>query len=83
MADKLLRTFAKLLADHPDEIRVDREDVDESFSEITIWANPSDTGKLIGKNGAMISAIKSFISGCKAKEGRSYRVQISSNEAGA
>ncbi len=80
MADKFLRSFAKLIADHPEDIRVDREDVDDSFSEITIWANPDDTGKLIGKNGKMISSIKSLISGCKAKDGRSYRVNISSNE---
>jgi predicted RNA-binding protein YlqC (UPF0109 family) len=80
MADKLIRSFAKLIADFPDEIRVDREDVDEGFSQINVWANAADTGKLIGKNGKMISSLKTVISGCKAKDGRSYRVTISSNE---
>jgi predicted RNA-binding protein YlqC (UPF0109 family) len=80
MADKFIRSFAKLIADFPDEIRVDREDIDDSFSQINVWTNQADTGKLIGKNGKMISSLKSVISGCKAKDGRSYRVIISSNE---
>jgi predicted RNA-binding protein YlqC (UPF0109 family) len=80
MADKFIRSFAKLIADFPDDIRVDREDVDDSFSQINVWANQADTGKLIGKNGKMISSLKTVVSGCKAKDGRSYRVTISSNE---
>ncbi len=81
MADRFILTFAKLICDFPDEIKLSRVDVDETFSEITLSVNPADTGKLIGKNGKMISSIKSFISGCKAKEGRSYRLMIHSNES--
>ncbi len=81
MADKFIYTFATLIASKPDEIRIERKDVDETFSEITLFADKSDTGKLIGKEGKMISALKSVISGCKAKENRSYRIIIKSNEA--
>ncbi len=81
MADKFIYTFATLIANRPDEIRIERKDVDETFSEITLFADKSDTGKLIGKEGKMISALKSVISGCKAKENRSYRIIIKSNEA--
>ena len=35
-----------------------------------------ELGKLIGKEGKMISAIKTLISGCKAKENRSFRVMV-------
>ncbi len=80
MADKFIYTFAKLIASKPDEIKVQRKDVDESFSEITVIADKSDTGKLIGKDGKMISALKSVISGCKAKEERAYRIVIKSHE---
>ena len=71
---------AKLIAEYPDEIEVKRVDVDDTFSEIEILANKSDTGKLIGKNGKMISSLKTIITGCKAKENRSYRVTINSHE---
>ncbi len=80
MIDKFILEFAKLIADYPDKIRVDRDDVDEKFSELIVWANKGDTGKLIGKNGKMISSLKTIISGCKAKDGRSYRVSIKANE---
>jgi len=80
MVEKFLDTFAKMIADYPQKIRVEREDIDDSFSTITLFADPNDTGKLIGKNGKMISSIKSVISGCKAKDNRSYRINIQSNE---
>ncbi len=79
MADKFIRSFARLIADKPEAIRITREDVDDSFTEIFLWADKGDTGKLIGKNGKMISSLKTIISGCKAKEGRAYRVTIKAN----
>ncbi len=80
MADKFILEFAKLIADKPDEIAVYREDIDEGFSEIILVTDKNDTGKLIGKDGKMISSLKSIISGCKAKDSRSYRVTIKSND---
>ena len=80
MAEKFILEFAKLIAEYPDEIEVKRVDIDDTFSEIEIKANKSDTGKLIGRQGKMISSLKTIITGCKAKENRSYRVTINSNE---
>ncbi len=80
MADKFIYTFATLIAGKPEAVKVERKDVDETFTEITLIADKSDTGKLIGKEGKMISALKSVISGCKAKEKRSYRITIKSHE---
>jgi predicted RNA-binding protein YlqC (UPF0109 family) len=80
MAEKFIYTFATLVAAKPEALKVERKDVDDSFSEITLIADKSDTGKLIGKEGKMISALKSVISGCKAKENRSYRIVIKSHE---
>ena len=80
MAEKFILEFAKLIAEYPNEIEVKRVDVDDTFSEIEVLANKSDTGKLIGRNGKMISSLKTIITGCKAKENRSYRVTINSHE---
>ncbi len=80
MAEQFILEFAKLIADKPEAISVSREDIDDTFSEIILRADKKDTGKLIGKEGKMISSLKSIISGCKAKEGRSYRVTIKSND---
>jgi hypothetical protein len=76
MVENFIETFAKIVANQPNDIRVERKDIDEGFSEIVLYARREDAGKLIGKEGKMISAIKTLISGCKAKENRSYRVMV-------
>jgi len=67
--------FAKLIASNPDDVRVEVEEGDE-VTEIVLYANQADIGKLIGKSGKMIGAIKTVISGCKAKDGMSYRINV-------
>lgn len=67
--------FAKLIALHPDDIRVEVKEGNE-VTEIVLFANQADIGKLIGKEGKMIGAIKTVISGCKAKDGVSYRINV-------
>ena len=48
----------------------------DSIVDITIIANKSDIGKLIGREGKMIGALKTVISGCKAKNNLTYRIKI-------
>ncbi|MBW6487807.1 KH domain-containing protein [Sulfurimonas sp.] len=67
--------FARLIASNPDDVRVEVKEGDET-TEILLYANQADIGKLIGKEGKMIGAIKTVISGCKAKDGVSYRINV-------
>ena len=67
--------FAKLLSFEPDKIRsevVHHED----FDEIVIWAKKGDAGRIIGKNGAMVKAIKNVIDGCRVKENKNYKITV-------
>lgn len=76
MVDAFLTSYTKLLVEHPEDISIEISEVDEGFDEITIFANSEDIGKLIGKQGRMINSIKTVISGCKAKGGKNYRVNV-------
>ncbi|MEA1956308.1 MAG: KH domain-containing protein [Campylobacterota bacterium] len=67
--------YARLIASNPDDIKVDVDEGDK-ITQIVLYANQSDIGKLIGKEGKMIGAIKTVISGCKAKDGVSYRINV-------
>ncbi|EQB39696.1 RNA-binding protein [Sulfurimonas hongkongensis] len=67
--------FAKLIATYPEDIKVQTKQGDE-ITEIVLYANQADVGKLIGKEGKMIGAIKTVISGCKAKDGVSYKINV-------
>ncbi len=75
MISEFVAQFAKLIASFPDDVRVDVTEGDE-VTEIVLFANQADIGKLIGKEGKMIGAIKTVISGCKAKDGMSYRINV-------
>ena len=75
MISDFVAQFARLIASYPDDIRVEVKEGDE-MTEIVLFANQADIGKLIGKEGKMIGAIKTVISGCKAKDGVSYRINV-------
>ncbi|MDY0116148.1 MAG: KH domain-containing protein [Sulfurimonadaceae bacterium] len=75
MISEFVAQFAKLIASYPEDISVNTKESDEVI-EIILHANQADVGKLIGKEGKMIGAIKTVISGCKAKDGKSYRINV-------
>jgi len=79
MVTDFVAEYARLIATHPEDIRVEMFDGDD-IAEIVLYANPDDIGKLIGKEGKMIGAIKTVISGCKAKDGKSYRINVEAAE---
>ena len=75
MVTDFVAEFARLIATYPDEVKVESKTSDD-LVEIVLYANQVDVGKLIGKEGKMIGAIKTVISGCKAKDGKSYRINV-------
>ncbi len=64
-----------MIANYPEDVQVEANEGNEMI-EIVLHANQADVGKLIGKEGKMIGAIKTLISGCKAKDGKSYRINV-------
>lgn len=76
MVTDFLLSYTKLLVENPEDISIEITEIDENFDEITLFSNSEDVGKLIGKNGRMINAIKTLISGCKAKGGKNYRLNV-------
>jgi predicted RNA-binding protein YlqC (UPF0109 family) len=76
VVQEFVLSYARMIASHPEALSIVVEPMDEYGDEITLYADPTDVGKLIGKEGRMINAIKTIISGCKAKGGKSYRVNV-------
>jgi predicted RNA-binding protein YlqC (UPF0109 family) len=58
----------KSIVDHPDDVSVD-EDVSEDKTTLTIHVNSEDMGKVIGKSGRIIRAIRDLIKLMAAKQG--------------
>ena len=85
MVVDFVANFARMISTYPDDVRVEvtnsqsgNNEYNSEVTEITLYANQADIGKLIGKEGKMIGAIKTVISGCKAKDSKSYRINVES-----
>jgi len=79
MVKDFVLSYAQMIVLHPEHISIEITSIDDTSDEITLFADAEDVGKLIGKEGRMINAIKTVISGCKAKGGKNYRVNIKAN----
>lgn len=76
MVEKFIEEYAKLIASEPENVSVSCVNLGESFDEIIVRTSKNDTGRLIGKDGKMINALKTLITGYKAKEPTSYRITV-------
>lgn len=76
MVEKFIEEYAKLVAKDPECVSVSRINLGENFDEIIVRTSKNDTGRLIGKDGKMINALKTLITGYKAKEPTSYRITV-------
>ena len=76
MVEKFIEEYAKLIASEPENVSVSRVNLGENFDEIIVRTSKNDTGRLIGKDGKMINALKTLITGYKAKESTSYRITV-------
>lgn len=64
---KTLEFILQSIVDHPDEVVI-LETKEESRTIFTIQANAEDLGKVIGKSGRIIRAIRDLIKLMAAKE---------------
>ena len=65
----------KQLVDNPEEVSV-REVDGERAIIVEVRLNPSDIGKVIGKNGKTINAIRSLLTCASAKKGKRAILEI-------
>ncbi len=72
--------YCKKIVSYPQVLRVQVRLIEPGIKEVCICANPLDMGRVIGKDGKMVSAIKAFISGVKAKDGFGYKVVVVASE---
>tara|TARA_Y100001970_G_scaffold294115_1_gene447062 strand:- start:18730 stop:18963 length:234 start_codon:yes stop_codon:yes gene_type:complete len=65
---ELLENIVKSLVDKPDEVKVNiNENEDVIIYELNV--GDGDLGKVIGKKGRNVNAIRTLLSACNAKEG--------------
>ncbi len=72
---ELLEYMVRLLVDHPNDVRI--AEVDGAKTAIfELRCHPEDIGKIIGKSGKTISAIRVILGTAAAKQGRRAMVEV-------
>jgi predicted RNA-binding protein YlqC (UPF0109 family) len=73
--DKLVRYLVTSLVDNPDDVKVDVEHEGETVT-YTITLNPEDIGKVIGRQGRVIKAIRTLVRAAASVDGGHAEVEI-------
>lgn len=74
MKDLVLQ-ITKALVDHPEDVQVlRREHNSQILLEITV--NPDDVGKIIGKQGRIIKAIRTVVKACAIRDNCKIAVEL-------
>ncbi len=74
-AFEFVRYVLHQICSHADDIHVESKD-DDRGTLITVKVNPEDMGRLIGKDGQTISALRSLISILSARENVRYFLKV-------
>ena len=70
-----VQTILSPLVDHPDAIRMTKIDGEKSII-IELRCHNQDLGKVIGKNGKTIQAVRALVSTLAAREGRRATLEV-------
>ena len=72
---ELLEVIAKALVDNPDEVQVTQRESKKAIV-LELRVAPSDTGKVIGKQGKIAQAIRSLVKAAASGDDRKVIVDI-------
>jgi uncharacterized protein len=75
----LLDLILKHITTHPDDIVITESD-DQGITLYTIQVNPEDMGRVIGKDGKVIRAIRSLAHVIAVRQGKRFRIKLADEE---
>jgi predicted RNA-binding protein YlqC (UPF0109 family) len=74
---ELVETLVKALVDHPEDVVVNRTDQNSTVL-LEMKVNSDDIGKVIGRQGRVIKALRTVVRSCGVRDG--VRVNLELNE---
>lgn len=73
--EEMLRTLVKDLVDYPEKIEITSRE-SESITTLELKVDPSDMGKVIGRQGKIAKAIRALMKAYATKQGLKINVDI-------
>ena len=74
--EDLLAYLARALVDEPDEVEVEGFEEDDGTVVLELRVAPEDTGKVIGRGGRTIAALRTVVKASSVKEHRRVLVDV-------
>ena len=74
--EDLLAYLARALVDDPDAVEVEGYEEDDGTIVLELCVAPEDTGKVIGRGGRTVSALRTVVKASSVKEGRRVLVDV-------
>ncbi len=72
---KLLEHIARALVDNPDQVEVQLLE-DERVATLELRVSPDDMGKVIGRQGQIVKAIRTVVNAAAVKENKRVLVEV-------
>ena len=72
---EMLEALVKSLVDFPDKVEVNEVE-GEKFTTLELRVDPSDMGKIIGRQGRIIRAVRTLMKAYATKENKRLSVEI-------
>ena len=72
---EMLEALVKSLVDFPDKVEVN-EILGDKFTTLELRVDPSDMGKIIGRQGRIIKAVRTLMKAYATKEHKRLNVEI-------
>ena len=74
--EDLLAYLARALVDEPEEVEVDGFEEDDGTIVLELRVAPEDTGKVIGRGGRTIAALRTVVKASSVRENRRVLVDV-------
>lgn len=76
MSRALVEYVTQWLIDYPEELQISEIEGESGTTVIELSVNPEDTGKIIGRNGRIIRALRVLARAAAQRDGRSIAVEV-------
>ena len=74
--EDLLAYLARALVDEPDQVEVESFEEDDGTIVLELRVAPEDTGKVIGRGGRTVAAMRTVVKASSVKENRRVLVDV-------
>lgn len=76
MVEDLLEYLVRSLVDAPDDVSVESFDEDDGSLILELRVGEQDVGRVIGRHGRTIAALRTLMRACSASEGQRILVDV-------